>query len=76
MDKSCNSPISDEDKSIVSRFDEDYVPGVTILARAFPAPFQSKRVRVYVDGILTTMNEGTLKLLIENGFFRVVSHRS
>lgn len=77
MSTTYTSPtISVEDQSLVEQFDSEYVPGVTILKRAESSSLRSKKVSVYVDGLLTTMDEAALDRLIDLGFYIVVTRRS
>ena len=67
--------LSPEDKAIADRFDKEYVPGVTVVKRAKSAAMASRKVNVYVDGLLTTMDEDALNRLIDIGFYIVVTRR-
>jgi len=54
-------------------FDADYIPGVTAVRRATPAPaVAKKKVWVYVDGLLTPMSEHDLMHMIRIGFYILV----
>lgn len=67
--------ISPEDLVITERFDKEHTPGVVIVKRAKPLAAASRKVNVYVDGLLTTMDEETLQRLIDIGFYKVVARR-
>jgi hypothetical protein len=69
------SEMSPEDKALVDKFDAEYVPGVTIVKRSEPSSVSARKVNVYVDGLLQTMDEATLDRLIEIGFYVVVTRR-
>lgn len=74
MTKDKISPeLSPEDKALVDKFNEDYVPGITFVKRTKSptAAARIKRVNVYVDGVLTVWPEDLLDRLIEIGFVEV-----
>jgi hypothetical protein len=67
--------LSKEDQALVNEYDKNYEPGVVIVKRVKPPVTMSKKVNVYVDGILQTMDEDRLNHLIDSGFYIVVTRK-
>ena len=63
------------DESLLKDYDQKYKDGITFLRRNDGTISQSKRVNVYVDGILTTLPEEMLNRLIDIGFYVVVGRK-
>jgi hypothetical protein len=67
--------LSKEDQALVDEYEKNYEPGVVIVKRAKSPVAMSKKVNVYVDGILQTMDEDRLNHLIDSGFYIVVTRK-
>jgi hypothetical protein len=70
-----NQVLNQQDKALVEEYEGKYVPGVVFVKRSANAFSVSKKVNVYVDGLLVSMSEDTLNHLIEIGFYIVVTRR-
>ena len=66
---------SAEDQALVQEFDDAFAPGVVIVKRAKTPTAMSRKVNVYVDGLLQTMSEDVLNMMIDNGFYVVVKRK-
>jgi hypothetical protein len=70
--------LSTEDKAIVDRFNQEYSSDIVIAKRkdgSKTPTSMSKKVNVYVDGLLQTMSEDALNRLIDMGFYVVVTRK-
>jgi hypothetical protein len=58
-----------EDRAVLEEFASKYKGGVVVLRRSKPRAASTRKVNVYVDGLLTVMDEDLLQRLIDIGFY-------
>jgi hypothetical protein len=58
-----------EDRTVLEDFAREYKGGVVVLRRKEKRATSARRVNVYVDGLLTVIDEDTLQRLMDIGWY-------